>query len=192
MPMRIRQNTVRFRQRLTLAIESDWPEDLEAAGSAAADAIVSTTLEGTGAGDVEFEPYSDSYAARKGQENVDLRGAYFHNESQIAQHAKLNRRWRGFETTNKTVERPSRSRSGIYDPNSEMSRDLIHVEATGNSVRLRYRSRNDPYMFYHNQGIGNLPRRPWFSMNKTDVKGAAFEVLRERWRERIGKFNSGV
>lgn len=148
---------------------ADLGPDVREAGEAARDAVVQSTLDGQADADGPFKPYSAYYQAQldklggKPGGNVDLRG--------IVPAGKAGAGTR----------RPAR---GILDPDSEMSTDLIPVEEAGPaSVKLSYRPRNKQYMVKHQD------TRPWFSLNKTSVVSAVFDVLTKILTRRADKFN---
>jgi len=187
-------------------------------GEAAANAIVQTTLAGIGEGDAPFAPYSESYQAQldavggKPSGVVDLRGIF------VKDSRYKKGRTRRFKDATKEAARvkrarargegriafvqvtigdrsfiaqtkATRARKGLVDQQSEMSADLIHVLATPNGIRLEYRPRHDSYMVNHNEGDG-VPKREWFTVQKTPVKAAVSATLVTIFRALIRSFNS--
>jgi hypothetical protein len=187
MPVKVTKRPGAWIKRLRLEIGDGWEDDLSDAANAGADAIVETTLNGIGENDQKFVPYSESY--RKQLErarvqkfsDVDLRGVFYKSDT--------HRTRRGSRKVEAGSVRQRRTRAGIYDYNSEMSRHLISVVASGTSVVIRYEPDESNYMNIHNEGIGKMPRRRWFTLNKTAVQGAIWGVLREAWHDRIDRIN---
>lgn len=141
------------------------PEDLKAAGEAAAEDIVKSTLSGVGAGDSPFEGYSDSYLKRlesagASKATVDLRG----------------------------VLPKGRPATGLVDSSSEMSADLISVEVRDGVVWLIYKPREKDHMVYHNEGRGNQPKRVWFTVDRSSTRQALMDTLRQRLEARLRSF----
>jgi hypothetical protein len=66
----------------------------------------------------------------------------------------------------------TRPQLGLTDPLSEMSLDLITVEASGNTLRIVYTPRSRDYMIAHQRGEGRMPRRTWFTLNRHVVLAA--------------------
>jgi hypothetical protein len=89
-------------------------------------------------------------------------------------------------TARTALTRPAR---GITDPLSEMSLDLIKVDATDKRLVLEYTPRKKPYMIYHQKGEGKNPRREWFSIQKQAVIGAMMHVMAECMAARALQFN---
>lgn len=178
----------RIKGKLTGLLANMRP-DHQFIGEAAAVAIVQTTLAGIGAGDAPFAPYSASYkelidaVGGKPRQTVDLRGLFYH-DGQKRSRSKQNRGQgrRAFVTRAfaifpqgghdnrlisfqaKTAE--TRPQRGLTDPLSEMSLDLIHVEATDDGLTVFYEPRQHDYMLAHQE------TRPWFSANKSAVRAA--------------------
>jgi hypothetical protein len=84
------------------------------------------------------------------------------------------------------VTRPAR---GIEDRLSEMSLDLIKVQATDFSIQIIYRPRSKSYMIRHNQGDAVMPQRKWFTLNKAAVKAAMLQVMTLVLEARAQQFN---
>lgn len=180
MSIRYRTLPAAWLGRLTEKVRN-WRVPLVRSGEAAADAIVETTLKGIGENDAPFVPYSPSYThflertKAKPTEPVNLRGALYSG-------GRTNRGGNRI--------RSQKSRAGIYDAESEMSRDLIKVVVVEDSrVRIVYKERKKPYMKYHLDGSGNLPQRKWFSIKKSEVKAAAMAEIRAEWHDRIAQQN---
>ncbi len=173
-------------------------KDLHRVGTAAATQIVATTLEGQGVDDSAFVAYSESYlkqlraAGGKPSGNVDLRGVL--ERDGIARHpasarnrSKKNQPKR--PRTGSTVH--IRGPGGLTDTNSEMSLDLIKVDASEQDVALTYEPRKNDYMIGHNEGSGSAPQRKWFTLKKSAVRKAIVAVLGERLAARVARFNAG-
>ena len=178
--------------------------DMQLAGEAAAEAIVATTLAGVADGDQPFAPYSAVYQKRidavggKPHQVVDLRGLFYKRFARRKQYRSNAARVREradraagraiHSTGNVRAQDVTRPSLGILDPRSEMSVDLIHVDPTDSGLELRYSPREVEYMIRHNNGDEKMPRRPWFSLNKTAVKAAIQKTLELCWKERIRRF----
>ncbi|HLL88759.1 MAG TPA: hypothetical protein VK324_05610 [Tepidisphaeraceae bacterium] len=196
---------------------SGMEEDLTAAGEAGADAIVQTTLAGIGEGDRPFAPYSASYGQTidavggKSRGTTDLRGMFYppgtgptpprNTKGGLAAWEKRQRAKgagrRGYVAVTvaqgartfharTAVTRPQR---GLTDPLSEMSRDLVRVEAEGSTLRIIYEPRARKHMIYHQQGDG-VPRRVWFTADKAAVRGGMVAVVGVALKARAAWFNS--
>ena len=185
-----------------------FAEDMKATGEAAAAAIVQTTLAGIGAGDQPFRPYSPAYQERlnavggKPQQTVNLRGLFYHAgygpklPEDKGKRIKAEKRLlgkgalRGSYVTVTAGGRTFQARTGITRPQlgltdhaSEMSLDLIKVEATDTTVTLKYEPRTRDYMIEHQK------TRPWFSADKAAVQAAALNTLRTALAARVAWFN---
>jgi hypothetical protein len=84
------------------------------------------------------------------------------------------------------VTRPAR---GVTDKLSEMSLDLIKIEAADDSLRLIYTPRERDYMVTHQKGEGKMPRRVWFSFKKAAVMAAGIRVMTVILSARALNFN---
>lgn len=192
--------------------------DLEYVGGVASVAIVQTTLAGIGEGDQPFAPYSPAYkelidaVGGKPRQVVDLRGLFYH-EGQKRAKAKTNRGQgrRAFVTRAfTTLARPrrgvafpespklvqfqamteeTRPQRGLTDKLSEMSLDLLKVEASDDRMTIVYEPRSKDYMAKHQKGDGTTPARPWFSANKSAVKAAMNDALQTVIRARVAWAN---
>jgi hypothetical protein len=181
---------------------SGMKDDHEFIGQAAAVAIIQTTLAGIGENDEPFAPYSASYkelidsVGGKPRQVVDLRGLFYHQGQKRSRSKKdLGQGRRAFVTRAfavfpqsgndnrlvhfqaKTAE--TRPQRGLTDPLSEMSLDLVHVEATDNSLQVYYEPRANDYMLVHQQ------TRPWFSANKTAVRAAIYSAVETVIKARV-------
>lgn len=196
-----------------------FSEDLKMAGEAGAAAIVQTTLAGIADNDAAFAPYSASYQALidavggKPQQTVNMRGVFEHDgRDQLSpkRAIKDQSKWLKFQKnqlakgagrrayitvsaggkTFTAQTKQTRPALGLTDPQSEMSVDLIHVEATDTQLTLRYEPRAKPYMVYHNNGTANhAPQRKWFSAKKEAVWGNMIYVIKTAIKARIQWFN---
>jgi hypothetical protein len=178
-------------------------------GEVARDEVIRTTLVGIGKGDAPFKPYSPSYQALidavggKPGGVVNLRGIFVKKGAKqfrfkdAAREAKRQRRaltrgagrrayvqisagGRSFVA----MTQPTRPQMGLVDPQSEMSADLIDIRVSGDSVSLQYHPRQHDYMIGHND------TRPWFSLEKSAVKGAVAEALKHIFVALIHSFNN--
>jgi hypothetical protein len=198
-------------QRIKAKLEgllTGMADDLQFAGENAATAIVQTTLAGIGDGDTPFAPYSPGYQAMieavggKPGEVVNLRGLFYHDgqkkyrgKKNLGQKrrayvgvafASLEHGVRVFQARTEET-RPQR---GLTDKLSEMSLDLIGVEATDYSIKISYNPWGTPYMVWHNEGTGKAPQRKWFTLNKAAVKAAIFDTMKTAILARVQWFNS--
>ena len=190
--------------------------ELELVGKSAAEGIIQTTLAGIGDGDQPFAPYSPAYQAQldavggKARQVVDLRGVFYHADQQPktyrseAARAREREGRRGrtavsFIAAANTdaahrvafgartgTTRPS---LGLTDPRSELSLDLISIEATDEKLSIIYKPRKNGYMIDHHNGTGNAPARPWFSLNKAAIRARALTMLRGLLDARAQRFN---
>lgn len=185
-------------------------EDLELAGKAGTEAVIRTTLAGLGEDDQPFQGYSASYQRQldsvggKAQGVVTLRGVFEHSDATRGQrqsnrdrrNVKRGAGQRGTVTittggrtfqARTAITRPQR---GVTDPQSEMSLDLLKVEATDTKLTIRYEPRKQPYMIYHQRGEGKNPRRPWLSAKKEAVWGGMMSIVKAAIKARARWFNS--
>lgn len=198
------------------AMWADMAPDLKMVGQAGAEAIVRTTLAGIGEDDQGFTPYSKAYqevvdaVGGKPQGGVNLRGLFYHGGQKRKRYRSEAARLREREgrqafvsvtfgtrglmlggqgllssfTARTGVTRPAR---GVTDPLSEMSLDLIRVDATHDSISLRYVPRSKPYMIRHHNGDSKMPRRPWFTLKRAACVAGMHKVLRLVVRARIAR-----
>jgi hypothetical protein len=182
-------------------------DELKFAGEQAAEGIVQATLAGVGENDSPFAPYSKSYQdlidavggkpqgvvnmrgvfLKEGQKDVKYRSAARRQAARAGRRAYVTVRAGGSEFTART--RPTRTARGLNDSLSEMSLDLITVEATDTSLRLTYSPRDDSYMIQHNDGTGKAPQRKWFTLNRSNVKAQLVDAFATAIRARVARFN---
>lgn len=182
--------------------------DLQDAGEVGADQIIVTTLAGIGEDDQQFASYSEAYLEEinavggKPRGNVDLRGL-FYKDGQKRYRGKKDlgqgRRSyisRAFNALGKKVAfqartKETRPQRGVEDKLSELSRDLITVEATDDLLRLIYDPRESPHMIAHQRGENGMPKRVWFTLRKKAVWEAMVSRFKQGLIERIAIFNAG-
>jgi hypothetical protein len=199
----------RFAKRLR-ALTEDFSGEMKIAGEVAGDEIVKSTLSGIGEGDVAFTPYSKGYQALldavggKPSGAVDLRGVFLHEGKKEKTPAQVSRnllRLGGGRKAHifvriagkviRVTTRQTRARKPTLDPQSELSTDLMHVEADRKSAKVFYKYRVKGYMLIHQRGEGRMPMRKWFSLKKRSVRAAVFGTLKVLWAARCAEFNSG-
>ena len=218
MPLIVKQDDYDELRDKVAGLFADMKPDLEVVGGIGADAIVRTTLAGIGEGDQPFAPYSEAYrqliesVGGKAQGVVNLRGVFYKTaaggkakrkgETAAAHELRQRRkgalrrayvwvkiRGRGFYA--RTL--PTRPALGLTDRLSEMSRDLIRVEAEDNKLALVYEPRKEKYMILHQDGgARGGKKRVWFTLEKSAVKQEMISALAALIEARVAAFNGGT
>lgn len=87
----------------------------------------------------------------------------------------------------------TRPQRGLTDPLSEMSLDLLKVEATDRGFKIVYRPRKKPYMIAHQKNPPKgTPRRVWFTLDKKAVGAGVRNSMKQILRARAAWFNTGA
>lgn len=178
--------------------------ELKLVGEAVAEQIVTTTLAGIGENDQPFAPYSRGYSellktvGDKPGGVVNLRGRFYHSSQERRYKGKkdLGQGRRGkskvkFSTGKEvtfTTTQETRPMRGVTDPLSEMSLDLIHVDAKDDQVKVYYEGRQKDYMVSHNRGDGKLPRRTWFTARKSAIAAVIRDTFNKLIAARVQRF----
>jgi hypothetical protein len=195
------------------AVLTGMKPDFEFVGGRGAEAIVQTTLAGIGEGDQAFAPYSPGYiellnaVGGKPRGTVDLRGVFYHQgQRRFRGRRNLGQGRRAYISVQfgaRTAPgqparqvgftartRETRPQRGITDPLSEMSLDLVKVEATDTGFRIVYAPRVHPYMILHNEGGARGGKvRKWFTLGKAAVVASMTNALKNVIRARVLWFN---
>lgn len=192
---------------------ADFTPDWQKVGEVAASGVIQWTLAGIGAGDQAFAPYSASYQRQldavggKVRQTVDMRGIFlkegqklpkYRSEKRMKQmgagkqgkygvaFVSLTTGIHVFEAKTK-VTRPA---NGITDPYSEMSLDLLAVQAFESGVTITYNPRKEDYMVAHNDGAGRAPQREWFTLDRAAIKAAVMAATTAVLSSRVERFNA--
>ncbi len=205
----------RVRQKLT-DFFVDTSSDLKFIGSMAAGGIVGATLSGKGENDTDFKPYSPAYkeqisavGGKPQGDRVNLRGVFYPpgsgpkpRKTQKAwekQDRSLRKKGAGRRAyititrggkTFQVKTAATRPALGLTDPLSEMSLDLIKIEATDQRLTITYSPRKSRHMIIHQTGEGKMPKRTWFTLNRKNVIALVKEKVVHLFKARVAWFNN--